>query len=113
MPECRKCGAQVCWRHENGRWFCENADGSDHWDTCSKRRWQAVVRDGVHFERGGDKGYLHEDKAKFYSKSSGFVRGARYQMSGLCRECVPPWESCLACPDQNIQTMRRERWAKW
>jgi hypothetical protein len=86
---------------KNGRWFCFNPDGSDHWDECSKRRWRRVSTEGTHFDHGDEKGYVHTELGtKLYHKSSGFKRGRDYRPSGLCRNCVPAWEVCpQGCPD--------------
>lgn len=101
MRACRQCGAQVLWVKKSGRWQCKNPDGSDHWDECSRRRWRKVSTEGAHFETAAGKGYDHAELGrKFYQKTSGFRRGKQYNPSGLCKQCVPPWETCASCPDQ-------------
>jgi hypothetical protein len=101
MGQCKQCGGVVRWEKKSGRWFCFNADGSDHWDECAKRRWEKISTEGQHFEHGTEKGYEHDELGtKYYQKSSGWKRGAQYKPTGLCRQCVPPWETCAGCPDQ-------------
>jgi hypothetical protein len=105
MARCAKCGAEIRWERKNARWFCFNADGSDHWDACSKRRWRQVKATGERFEREDESGYANSvHGTKFDMKSSGFRRGADYRPSGLCKNCVPPWETCPECPDALITT---------
>lgn len=92
------------------RWQCFEPDGvTVHWDTCSKRRWQQVKATGERFENerriehpaalvSGYTGSVHGEK---FDRIVGLrIVGARYRPpSGQCRDCVPPWEPCLGCPD--------------
>jgi hypothetical protein len=98
---CKQCGGRVEWKKQNDRWICENQDGSDHWDLCSARRWQQVKATGVRFDHELESGYAGSiHGTKFERKSSGWRRGENFKLSGLCQNCVPPWEDCPnGCPD--------------
>lgn len=69
---CRKCKLPIVWRKENGRWYGENPDGSDHWDLCSKVRSAGKV---------------------FKEKVAGPFTGKYYKPDG-CDCGLPPWELC-------------------
>jgi hypothetical protein len=100
MRACRQCGAEIRWQKQNGRWFCLNQDGTDHWDACSKKRWQQVKATGTRFEKKDGTGYANSiHGTKFDMKTSGFKRGRDFKVSGLCKSCVPAWEVCGGCPD--------------
>lgn len=101
MTACKQCGGEVRWVQIDGRWHCHNQDGSDHWDECSKRRWQQVVATGERFVTKRASGYANSVHGTKYDRiSAGVVRGKRYKPSGQCKQCVPPWETCNGCPDQ-------------
>ena len=38
MVECNKCGANIKWSKEEGRWVPMDLDGKCHFDTCPKRK---------------------------------------------------------------------------
>ena len=106
MRACKQCGLPVRWVRTAGRWHCHNPDGSDHWDLCSKTRFARVRRTGTPFSERR----LGEDVTGFKTplKASGeallrvaadVVTGEHYGPTGLCRDCVPPWEACAGCPD--------------
>lgn len=106
MTPCKSCGAPVSWKKIEGRWFCLNADGEDHWDLCSKRKWAQVKATGTRFEnvvvQGGKKiisGYadsIHGTKLDHIECLE--MAGASYRPDG-CDCGLPPWEICREnCP---------------
>ena len=103
MSKCKQCGAIVRWIREQGRWRCLNvADAKDHWDQCSRRRWQQVKETGERFETKEASGYRNSIHGTKYDRIAAKpIRGALYrEPSGKCKDCVPPWEACAECPDQ-------------
>lgn len=96
---CQQCGATVRWVKEQGKWRCLNiADAHDHWDACSKRRWQQVKATGERFETSDASGYANSvHGTKFDMQRVGPIRGAQYVPVQHRRECAAlPWEDC-AC----------------
>lgn len=97
---CGKCSGYVEWKRTGGRWFCFNPDGSDHWDTCSKRVFAKIKREGrpivVRDGREIAKGYAHPTLGiKFVSREGIVVTGKRYKPTKCERACkVPPWDEC-------------------
>ena len=101
MTKCKQCGGQIVWTQTEGRWYGRNPDGSDHWDACSKRRWEQVKATGERFEAAEASGYARSVHGTKYDRINAKpIRGENYQPTGLCRQCVPPWEICAGCPDQ-------------
>jgi hypothetical protein len=105
MSNCKQCGAAVIWTQTDGRWRCFNAGTeTDHWDSCSKRRWEQVKATGKHFDHDRVAGYAGSiHGTKYYRISSGVIRGRQFpkpQVYAQCRQCVPPWEECPGCPIQ-------------
>jgi hypothetical protein len=81
------------------RWYGQNLDGSDHWDTCSKNKWDQVVATGTPFEvttkDGKVEGYtgsVHGTKLKRDERKAIVGKGSA---PSLCDCRVPPWEECL------------------
>ena len=102
MSACKQCGLPVQWTRIDGRWHCHNPDGEDHFDLCSKAKFERIKRTGQYFETKSRDGYV----TVFKSSGVQLVRdafrpvcGDRYEPTGLCRDCVPPWEICAKCPD--------------
>jgi hypothetical protein len=102
---CKQCGDEVIWKRVmlasgRGQWQCFNNDGvTVHWDSCSKRRWQQTKATGERFESASESGYANSvHGTKFDRLASPVIRG-QVKLSGQCRDCVPPWEVCSACPD--------------
>jgi ribosomal protein S27AE len=93
---CKQCGGPVIWEQQDGRWRCYNPDYTEHWDTCSRNRWNRVAREGKRFERKQATGYVHQKKEKYERISSGIKHGDRYQPRP-CPHDVPPWEDCDQC----------------
>lgn len=103
MTPCKECGGLIAWIKIEGRWHCHNANGSDHWDTCSKRKWQQVKDTGVKFEDqrtrdGIVSGFADSIHGTKLSRHSRPHKGPS-KLSGDCKACVPPWQVCQACPD--------------
>jgi hypothetical protein len=88
----------VRWSKPDGKWECHNPDGSDHWDLCSKTRFERIKREGEHFETAAVEGYRHPEKVQFVRISAKPMRGKQYRESG-CDCGLPPWELCKPdCP---------------
>jgi len=103
-------GAVFAWMDKFGRHRCNNWKTSslrprDSFletavcDYCSNaferkltERWKKICIDCYVEERRG----LQEYK----ETSTGWIAGENYKPSGLCKNCVPPWEDCLECPDR-------------
>lgn len=107
MTNCTECGGEVEWLKIKGRWHCHNLDGSDHWDLCSKRKWQQVKETGERFENekpdrhtivSGYRKSIHGTKLSRDARRP--VKGSQYLISGKCKQCMPPWEICGTCPDR-------------
>lgn len=94
MSICKSCGSDVIWRRIDGRWYCYNEDGSEHWDRCSAIRWEQTKATGVFFSKNGDSGYRNSvHGTKMSRQSSGFIRGKDYRED--CCDCgLPAWEIC-------------------
>jgi hypothetical protein len=102
MTICKTCGGNVTWVMSDGRWSCFNhGTVVDHWDTCSKRKWEQVKATGIRFDEKMASGYTASvHGTKYERKSSGVIRGKNYKPTGFCLGCVPPWEACpIGCPD--------------
>lgn len=103
MSVCSQCGADVRWVQDGTRKQCHNLDGSDHWDLCSKLRFERVKRTGVHFEGrqiNGEGAVLHVEGYRSPIKTqlvgirlSKPVTGKNYRPDG-CDCGLPPWELC-------------------
>jgi hypothetical protein len=100
VTACKSCGAAVTWKKIEGRWFCLNADGQDHWDACSKRKWAQVKATGVRFENltnakgqriSGYADSVHGTKLDHVEGRQ--IIGANYTPDG-CDCGLPPWELC-------------------
>lgn len=97
---CGKCGGYVEWKRIGDRRYCFNPDGSDHWDTCSKRVFAKIKREGkyvvVRDGRETAKGYAHPTLGvKFVSREGMIVTGKHHKPT-LCQQTckVPPWLDC-------------------
>lgn len=94
MTPCKQCGGDVCWVQIDGRWHCHDADGSDHWDTCAKRKWKQVKSTGQRFETAKESGYrnsIHGTKLDWIGGK--VVTGKNWKRDG-CDCGLPPWEIC-------------------
>lgn len=103
MSTCKQCGAPVLWVKEGSKKLCHNPDGSDHWDLCSKLRFERIKRTGEYFQtKNGDKGYLTPLKrsgVQYVQQTSGWRKGKEYSKAAGCKHCVPAWEVCTnQCP---------------
>lgn len=115
MKACKTCGGLVLWVKIQGRWHCHNKDGSDHWDLCSKRKWQQVKETGERFENvkpdrdtiiSGYRNSIHGTKLSRDARRA--VKGDQYQRSPECKDCAPPWEVCNPCPN-NLKELPLEQ----
>lgn len=103
MTKCKQCGAAVEWkRDESGKWMCHNAGTTtDHWDLCSKRRFDRIKETGEYFATEKSRGYFTDLKAsgvQYVMQKSDMVP-AKVHKRGHCNDCVPPWEICpKPCP---------------
>ena len=97
---CRKCKLDIKWVRIKRRWYCQNLDGSDHWDTCSQRMFDRLKSEGRYFhEKQGKefvKGYEHQEFGKkAYERSGTFTIGKGYKPIHHAQGCsVLPWEDC-------------------
>jgi hypothetical protein len=111
MSQCAECGAEVDWVQIKGRWYCHNAGTQiDHWDACSKRKWQQVTKTGARFEgkvmRSSDysavgvaDGFAHSIHGTKLSRHAiPSKKGDKFRTSEICKNCIPPWEACGDCP---------------
>lgn len=108
---CGQCGLPVIWKRVGAAWKCENPDGSDHWDLCSKTRFEKIRREGTFFEgkpTGMTRaimprvdyvaGYRHPLKTQFIEITARPVAGKKYRPDA-CDCGRPPWELCdPQCP---------------
>lgn len=96
MTECKKCGVQVVWVKRD-RWYCENPDGTDHWDLCSKLRMEGFRANGEFFsaKRGNAKvkGYKLGHREQLVEIKSKAIVGKNYKPDG-CSCGLPPWSLC-------------------
>lgn len=91
MSTCKKCGTQVKWIKKD-RWYCENEDGSDHWDLCSKIRWQQTKETGTRFVEKNESGYANSiHGTKLDHSCSGWIKGKKYKPP-LIETDLPPWD---------------------
>ncbi len=108
MSTCSACGADVTWVRVGKRKQCHNPDGSDHWDLCSKLRFEQVKRTGVHFHgtahtAEGDKLHTEGYRSPFKTQLVSIhlekpITGKGYRPDG-CDCGLPPWELCRSdCP---------------
>ena len=108
---CKQCGAPVRWVRIDGRWHCHNPDGGDHWDLCSKLRFERIKREGEHFAERREyefvEGYRYKDAEHRMREQLVRIEAKKRpaQKSVLaaiqaCKQCVPPWQECLMCPSQ-------------
>lgn len=98
---CKRCGGAVFWMKVQGKPNCFNIDGKLHWDTCSARRWHQVKETGNRFQSKESSGYRNSIHGTRFDYVAGkTITGESYRPSGKCKMCVPPWERCVACPDQ-------------
>ena len=102
MSICKACGASITWKRISGKWSCLNPDGVDHWDLCSKLKFERIKATGKYFDVG-DKGYFTDLKpsgVQYTEQHSQIMQGDLYKPSGDCAGCCPPWEVCdWPCPD--------------
>lgn len=96
MAECKKCGCEVKWVKRD-RWYCENLDGSDHWDLCSKLYADGFRANGEYFQgRRGDKmvaGYRYRGREQLIEIQAKPIVGKQYKPDG-CKCGLPPWDLC-------------------
>ena len=96
---CKTCGAPIKWVKIGERWHCHNPDGTDHWDLCSKRKWDQVVATGRKFAHGNNKGYADSiHGTKYYMKEGGKTENRNKKLPRC--NChlpplnIPPWDDC-------------------
>lgn len=99
--KCGQCGLEIKWKRNNGRWFCFNPDGTDHWDKCSQTQYARIKAEGVKYRKQDSKGryeagYRHHEYGDKAVERGGTIKtGKDYRpmkhMDG-CR--IPPWENC-------------------
>lgn len=100
MATCRECGQPIAWKAlPSGKYCPTELDGSDHFDKCSKVRFDRIKRDGTAFETAREAGYRVGTKVKFTRLSSKPIRGKHY-VPHTCTHAtpceIPPWDTC-AC----------------
>jgi len=104
--KCAACGSPITFkRTPAGRWCPCELDGSDHFDKCSRLKFDRLRAEGAHFDRRAtdgvnvrETGYSHRELGTKRDGLTGRVRrGAAFNP---CPETcsTPPWEPCLACP---------------
>lgn len=100
MTTCKQCGLEVRWVKIEGKWSCHNADGSDHWDLCSKTRFEKVRSEGKLFQviSGKDnitaEGYRSGRKTQYTMlRPAKSIKGKNY-IDPHCDCGIPPWETC-------------------
>ena len=94
MTVCKTCNSKVIWVKEGKRLFCRNPDGSDHWDLCSKLKWDQVKATGTRFESKRKSGYKDSiHGTKFDMLAAHVAVGKDYKPDG-CTCGLPPWELC-------------------
>ena len=89
------CGLPVKWVRDGKRWVCQNQDGSDHCDLCSKTRTRKVIAHGRPFKDQRGEGFIYRGKRKYMHQHDPDVHvavGERYKTSCGCD--IPPWEEC-------------------
>jgi len=93
MATCKQCGSPVKWIKEDGRKYCQNPDGSDHWDLCAKLRFESIKRSGTFFSTEHADGYYTAKKKSgvLFTRISS-KRAAKKVPT--CKNCVLPWEIC-------------------
>lgn len=95
MSACKQCGADVQWSKIDNRWHCHNADGSDHWDLCSKLRWEQTKATGIRLEDEYKAGYRNSVHGTKFERINALVeRGSNYREDDRCKQCVPAWQDC-------------------
>ena len=101
MSTCKKCGAEVVWVRKHGRLTtCQNPDGSDHWDLCSKRIFDDVKKQGKHFIEHNGLEIVHGYRSKKYGEKAylregTFTIGKGYKPVMHKEDCnVLPWDEC-------------------
>lgn len=97
MSACRKCGDDINWVQQDGRWRCYNAGTEiDHWDSCSRRRWEQTVATGERFVEKHRSGYRKSvHGTKIDRMTSGVIRGENYKPVTHQPGCTAaPWEDC-------------------
>ena len=100
MTNCKQCGLPIRWVKAAGKWSCHNPDGEDHWDACSKARFDRISATGTAFYDELHDGYITPLKKNGIQ----FTRITAKDATGLkevptCDNCVPPWETCPnGCP---------------
>lgn len=107
MSICKECGLSVEWKRESQTWQCFNPDGSVHWDKCSATKFARIKRTGIPFaaRRIGEQveGYktpLKKSGEQLTRAAADVIEGDCFELSGACKNCVPPWEVCEKCPDK-------------
>lgn len=96
MSICKACGGVIAWKRDaSGKWRGLNGDGvTDHWDSCSKRKFERIKASGDYFEIEQDKGYftnLKNSGVQYIEQHSEIFRGNKFK--NVDCDCVP-WETC-------------------
>lgn len=70
-------------------------DGTIHWDTCKKRQFETVKKNGRFYETGTEEGYVYKgERWPTWIKGPRIV-GEKYQPD-TCNCGLPQWELCAA-----------------
>ena len=100
MSTCKKCGSKVVWVLVGGRFTCQNPDGSDHWDMCSKIIFEDVKKQGKHFIECRGMEIVHGYRSKKYGEKAYLREGTHttgkgYKPVAHKEGCnVLPWDDC-------------------
>ena len=105
MSICKTCNSEIKWV-KTDRWYCQNTDGSDHWDLCAQLKLFNFKAHGKAFTAGKDSGLRVEKKYGIPNKSGSKIKtelylerigktvtGKNYKPDG-CDCGLPPWELC-------------------
>ena len=84
LKPCNQCGLPVRWVKEQGRWQCFNANGTVHWDTCSKERTRRANREGRAFKDQNGEGVRWRGKKRYNHQFNEVVHRTG-------PKDIPPW----------------------
>lgn len=98
MSVCSQCGGFIRWIKEGHRWRGLNADDSEHWSECSRRRMRQVRATGERFDNETEGGYRKSVHGTKLTWMTAGVQPANGPICSLACE-IPPWESCTSCPE--------------
>lgn len=100
-------GAVFAWMDDSGRHHCKGKSSAprprddimetEHCAYCAKQFERKLT------ERWKTKCpacWREENTLPVPAKPRYLIRGENYKPTGLCKQCVPPWEVCpIGCPD--------------